>query len=74
MSRLLQGDVGSGKTVIALGLAAAGVDAGIQTAIMAPTEVLAEQLYSQTQKFLSPSQGWFVHCLRAGKPDPKEHH
>ncbi|MEN6379949.1 MAG: ATP-dependent DNA helicase RecG [Synergistaceae bacterium] len=55
MSRLLQGDVGSGKTVIALGLAAAGADAGIQTAIMAPTEVLAEQLYSQTQKFLSPS-------------------
>lgn len=53
MSRLLQGDVGSGKTVIALGLAAAGADAGIQTAIMAPTEVLAEQLYSQVQKFLS---------------------
>lgn len=54
MSRLLQGDVGSGKTVIALGLAAAGADAGIQTAIMAPTEVLADQLYSQAQKFLSP--------------------
>lgn len=53
MSRLLQGDVGSGKTVIALGLAAAGADTGIQTAIMAPTEVLAEQLYSQAQKFLS---------------------
>ena len=55
MSRLLQGDVGSGKTVIALGLAAAGADAGIQTAIMAPTEVLAGQLYSQAQKFISPS-------------------
>ncbi|MDY9921597.1 MAG: ATP-dependent DNA helicase RecG [Synergistota bacterium] len=55
MSRLLQGDVGSGKTVIALGLAAAGADAGIQTAIMAPTEVLAEQIYSQAQKFLSPT-------------------
>ena len=53
MSRLLQGDVGSGKTVISLALAAAGADAGIQTAIMAPTEVLAEQLYSQAQKFLS---------------------
>ena len=52
MSMLLQGDVGSGKTVIALGLAAAGADSGIQTAIMAPTEVLAEQLYSQAQKFL----------------------
>lgn len=53
MSRLLQGDVGSGKTVIALGLAAAGADSGIQTAIMAPTEVLAEQLYSQARKLLS---------------------
>lgn len=53
MSRLLQGDVGSGKTVISLALAAAGADAGIQTAIMAPTEVLAEQLYVQAQKFLS---------------------
>lgn len=66
MSRLLQGDVGSGKTVIALGLAAAGVDAGIQTAIMAPTEVLAEQLYSQTQKLLSPS-GMVCSLLKGGQ-------
>ncbi len=55
MSRLLQGDVGSGKTVVALALAAAGTDAGVQTAIMVPTEVLAEQFYSQAQKFFLPA-------------------
>lgn len=53
MSRLLQGDVGSGKTLVAIALAAAGADMGVQTAIMAPTEVLADQLYSQTEKWLS---------------------
>lgn len=54
MSRLLQGDVGSGKTVVALALAAAGADSGAQTAIMAPTEVLADQIYAQVMKYLSP--------------------
>lgn len=66
MSRLLQGDVGSGKTVIALGLAAAGADAGIQTAIMAPTEVLADQLYSQAQKYLL-SSGITCALLKGGQ-------
>jgi ATP-dependent DNA helicase RecG len=41
--RLLQGDVGSGKTVVALLAAAAAADSGLQTAFMAPTELLAEQ-------------------------------
>lgn len=54
MSRLLQGDVGSGKTVVALALAAAAADAGAQTAIMAPTEILADQLYEQSMKYLAP--------------------
>src|SRR5512140_3189751 len=43
MQRLLQGDVGSGKTAVALTAAAAAVGAGMQAAIMAPTEILAEQ-------------------------------
>src|SRR6476620_9752931 len=43
MLRLLQGDVGSGKTVVALLAAAAGVEAGKQAALMAPTEILARQ-------------------------------
>jgi ATP-dependent DNA helicase RecG len=43
MNRLLQGDVGSGKTVVAFLAAAAAADAGVQTAFMVPTEILAEQ-------------------------------
>src|SRR5208283_4904162 len=43
MLRLLQGDVGSGKTVVALFAAAAVVEAGRQAALMAPTEILARQ-------------------------------
>ena len=54
MNRLLQGDVGSGKTVVA-GLAAAmAAQAGYQTALMAPTEILAEQHAVTLQKFLQP--------------------
>jgi len=45
MSRMLQGDVGSGKTVVALAALLAAVSAGYQGALMAPTEVLAEQHY-----------------------------
>ena len=45
MNRLLQGDVGSGKTVVALMAAAIVASAGAQTAVMAPTEILAEQHY-----------------------------
>lgn len=54
MSRLLQGDVGSGKTIIALGLAAAAADSGVQCSLMAPTEILADQLFSQAEKYLAP--------------------
>ena len=54
MARLVQGDVGSGKTFVALAAAITAYDSGIQTAILAPTEVLAEQLYRQVKKWLSP--------------------
>ncbi len=53
MNRLLQGDVGSGKTAIALTLAAALAEEGLQTAIMAPTELLAEQHAQTATKTLS---------------------
>ncbi len=51
MNRLLQGDVGSGKTVISLLGAAIAAGNGYQTAIMAPTEILAEQHYKNALKF-----------------------
>lgn len=54
MARLLQGEVGSGKTVIALLAILAAVDAGHQAAFMAPTELLAEQHYQVLRRFLDP--------------------
>lgn len=53
MGRLLQGDVGSGKTVVALAALLASVSAGYQGVFMAPTEVLAEQHFLTVRKLLS---------------------
>ncbi|MBR4801822.1 MAG: ATP-dependent DNA helicase RecG [Bacteroidales bacterium] len=52
MNRLLQGDVGSGKTLVAVLLALIAVDNGYQACIMAPTEVLAQQHLASISKFL----------------------
>jgi len=56
MQRLLQGEVGSGKTVVALWAAAVAHAAGRQTVLLAPTEILARQHFDSAQRFLGPSR------------------
>ena len=56
MNRLLQGDVGSGKTAVAAALCYNAVKNGMQAAVMAPTEVLAEQHYHTMQTFFAGSE------------------
>ena len=54
MQRLVQGDVGSGKTVVAVLAALQAVENGFQAAVMAPTELLAEQHYANFRQWLTP--------------------
>ena len=54
MNRLVQGDVGSGKTVVAVAAMMHAFDSGYQSAFMAPTEILAEQHYANLRKYLQP--------------------
>ena len=62
MNRLIQGDVGSGKTAVAAALCYNAAKNGLQSALMAPTEILAEQHYKTLSSFLKDSGIKFV-CL-----------
>lgn len=68
MSRLLQGDVGSGKTVIAAIAMLDTVKAGYQTALMAPTEILAKQHYQTIYKLLKP-YSFNIQFIAGSTPD-----
>lgn len=71
MNRLLQGDVGSGKTIIALQAAVIAIENGCQAALMAPTEILAVQHYLSARRILAPG-GHRVELLISGlKPAEK---
>jgi len=65
MNRLLQGDVGSGKTIVALQAAVIAIENGCQAALMAPTEILAVQHYLSARRILAPG-GHHVELLISG--------
>lgn len=65
MNRLLQGDVGSGKTIVAFEAIVVAVENGYQAAIMAPTEILAEQHYLNAKRILEPL-GYSIGVVRRG--------
>ncbi len=65
MNRLLQGDVGSGKTIVALQAAVIAIENGCQAALMAPTEILAVQHFLSARRVLSPG-GYRVELLISG--------
>src|SRR6266852_2377757 len=65
MNRLLQGDVGSGKTIVALQAAVIAIENDCQAALMAPTEILAVQHYLSARRVLAPG-GYSVELLISG--------
>ena len=67
MHRLLQGDVGSGKTIVAILALLTAVDSGLQAALMAPTEVLAAQHFFTLKNYLAPL-GVRVELFTSGIP------
>jgi ATP-dependent DNA helicase RecG len=69
MRRLLQGDVGSGKTIVALQAMLVAIENGYQTALMAPTEILATQHFLGARKLLERSQQRYKVVLLTGSLD-----
>jgi len=67
MTRLLQGEVGSGKTIVAAQAAVIAVENGYQVAFMAPTEILAEQHYFNFRRLLAPL-GYPIDILKGSLP------
>ena len=72
MNRLLQGDVGAGKTIVALLAAIVAMENGLQVAFMAPTEILAVQHYGNIARLLSQSR-FRVDLLTGGTPVLHKH-
>jgi ATP-dependent DNA helicase RecG len=70
MNRLLQGDVGSGKTIVALMASLVAMENNLQVAFMAPTEILAEQHYFNIRRLLEPSR-FRIALLTGGTPAKK---
>jgi ATP-dependent DNA helicase RecG len=70
MNRLLQGDVGSGKTIVALMAALVAMENGLQVAFMAPTEILAEQHFFNIRRLLESSR-FRLTLLTGGTPAKK---
>ena len=69
MNRLLQGDVGAGKTIVALLAALVAMENGLQVAFMAPTEILAEQHFANISRLLQASR--FRVALLTGSTDER---
>ena len=72
MRRLLQGDVGSGKTIVALQAMLVAIENGYQAALMAPTEILATQHYLAARKLLEKSSRKYRIVLLTGSLDERE--
>ena len=73
MHRLLQGDVGAGKTIVALLAAVVAMENGLQVAFMAPTEILAGQHFGNIARLLSQSR-FRVDLLTGQHAGPEEAH